>query len=130
MNGVLALGPKGFLEISTSAVVLATGGFQGSSEMRACYFGRWADRVIVRSNLYNTGDGFKAASRLGAASAGPFSRFYGHMVPAPPAETGLHNFVYVKPDFSEYAIFVNLNGERFDDEFWATKSPLYLSCKN
>ncbi len=117
VNGVFALGPAGFLEISASAVVLATGGFQASLELRARYFGRWADRVIVRSNPYSTGDGLTAALGVGAAAAGPFSRFYGHMVPAPPAETGLHNFVHVKPDFSEYAIFVNLNGERFDDEF-------------
>ncbi|MCZ6680905.1 MAG: FAD-binding protein [Candidatus Poribacteria bacterium] len=117
VNGVLALGPKGFVEISARAVVLATGGFQASDEMRSRYFGRWADRIIVRSNPYSTGDGLKAALDVGAATSGPFSRFYGHMVPAPPAETGLHNFVHVKPDFSEYAIFVNLNGDRFDDEF-------------
>ena len=39
------------------------------------------------------------------------------MVPAQPAVVGLHNFQHVKPDFSEHAIFVNLDGERFDDEY-------------
>lgn len=29
----------------------------------------------------------------------------------------MHNFVKVKPDFSEYAVLINLRGERFDDEF-------------
>ena len=114
---VYAQGPNGISEISAAAVVLATGGFQASPEMRARYLGGWSDRIIVRSNPYSTGDGLKAAVSIGAATAGPFDRFYGHMVPAPPAETGLHNFVHVKPDFSEYAIFINLNGERFDDEF-------------
>ena len=114
---VFAHGPNGILEISAAAVVLATGGFQASPQMRAQYLGRWSDQIIVRSNPYSTGDGLKAAMGIGAATAGPFDRFYGHMVPAPPAETGLHNFVHVKPDFSEYAIFINLNGDRFDDEF-------------
>jgi succinate dehydrogenase/fumarate reductase flavoprotein subunit len=97
--------------------MIATGGFQASPDLRARYFGRWADRIVVRSNPYSTGDGFTAALGLGAGTIGPFSRFYGHMVPAPPAKTGLHNFTRVKPDFSHYALFVNLNGERFDDEF-------------
>ena len=116
-SGGLALAPEGFVEIQARAVMIATGGFQASPDLRARYFGRWADRIVVRSNPYSTGDGFTAALGLGAGTIGPFSRFYGHMVPAPPAKTGLHNFTRVKPDFSHYALFVNLNGERFDDEF-------------
>jgi succinate dehydrogenase/fumarate reductase flavoprotein subunit len=73
--------------------------------------------MIVRGVLENTGDGFEAALAIGAQATGPLSRFYGHYLPAPPAEVGLHNFMHVKPDFSEYAVTVNLRGERFDDEF-------------
>ncbi|MEE2754051.1 MAG: FAD-dependent oxidoreductase, partial [Candidatus Latescibacterota bacterium] len=103
--------------IETQSLVLATGGFQANSELRARYMGRWSDRIVVRGVPENTGDGFEAALAIGAQATGPFSRFYGHYLPAPPAEIGLHNFVLVKPDFSEYAITVNLRGERFNDEF-------------
>ena len=103
--------------IETQSLVLATGGFQANPKLRARYMGRWSDRMIVRGVPENTGDGFEAALAIGAQATGPFSRFYGHYLPAPPAKIGLHNFVLVKPDFSEYAITVNLRGERFDDEF-------------
>lgn len=103
--------------IETLSLVLATGGFQANPELRARYMGRWADRMIVRGVPENTGDAFEAALRIGASTAGAFGRFYGHYLPAAPAQVKLHNFVLVKPDFSEYAVTVNLLGERFDDEF-------------
>ncbi|MAG37504.1 MAG: hypothetical protein CL878_14810 [Dehalococcoidia bacterium] len=117
VGSVRALGPDGFVDVTAPAVILATGGFQGSPELRARYMGRWSDRMVLRAQAQSTGDGLLAALGAGAATAGPFSRFYGHMMPAPPAVVGLHNFAEVKPDFSEWAIFVNLRGERFDDEF-------------
>jgi hypothetical protein len=39
------------------------------------------------------------------------------MIPAPPAQTSVHNFPNVAPIFSACAVFVNQHGERFDDEF-------------
>jgi succinate dehydrogenase/fumarate reductase flavoprotein subunit len=117
IGGVTAMGPDGIVDLEAGSVILATGGFQASPDLRARYFGRWSDRMILRGNAYSTGEGFRAALAAGSGTAGPFSRFYGHMVPAPPAEIGLHNYAQVKPDFSEYAVFVNLDGERFDDEF-------------
>lgn len=117
VSGAEARGGGRTVEVSAGAVVLATGGFQASPDLRARYFGRWAHHVIVRGNAYSTGDGFLAALEAGAGTAGPFGRFYGHMIPAPPAETGVDNFASVKPDFSQYSVFVNLHGQRFDDEF-------------
>ncbi len=115
--GIEARGRGRTVEIGARAAVLATGGFQASPDLRARYFGRWAHHVIVRGNAYSTGDGFLAALEAGAGTAGPFGRFYGHMIPAPPAKTGVHNFASIKPDFSPYSVFVNLHGQRFDDEF-------------
>ena len=129
ISGVRALGPAGFATVTAPAVILATGGFQGSPELRARYLGRWADQMVLRANTYSTGDGFQAALRAGAATAGPFSRFYGHMVPAPPAKVGLHNFAAVKPNFSEYAVFVNLHGERFDDEFLGDEVTVHAAAQ-
>ena len=104
-------------ELAASAVVLATGGFQGSAELRARYFGAESGHMIVRSVAQNTGAGLRSALAAGAAAAGPFDRFYGHLLPAPPARVGLRNFLAVKPDFSEYCVLINLEGRRFDDEF-------------
>jgi len=104
-------------EIAADAVILATGGFQANAKLRAQYFGPQSDHMIVRGVSHNTGGGFQSALEIGAQTTGPFNRFYGHLLPAPPAQIGLHNFVKVKPDFSEYAILINLKGERFDDEF-------------
>ena len=129
ISGVRALGPAGFAIVMARAVILATGGFQGSPELRARYLGRWADQMVLRANAFSTGDGFQAALRAGAATAGPFSRFYGHMVPAPPAKIGLHNFAAVKPDFSEHAVFVNLHGERFDDEFLGDEVTVHAAAQ-
>ena len=128
-SGVRVLGRAGFATVTAPAVILATGGFQGSPELRARYLGRWADQMVLRGNVYSTGDGFQAALRAGAATAGPFSRFYGHMVPAPPAAVGLHNFAAVKPDFSEYAVFVNLRGKRFDDEFLGDEVTVHAAAQ-
>ena len=73
--------------------------------------------MIVRSVAQNTGGGLRSALAAGAQAAGPFDRFYGHLLPAPPARVSLRNFLSVKPDFSEYCVLINLEGRRFDDEF-------------
>lgn len=104
-------------EITSKAVILATGGFQANAKLRTQYFGPQSDHMIVRGVLENTGGGFQSALEIGAQPTGPFDRFYGHLLPAPPAQVDLLNFVKVKPDFSEYAVLINLQGERFDDEF-------------
>ena len=71
---------------------MATGGFQGSPELRARYFGPYSDRMILRANPYSTGEAFQAALSVGAGTAGPFSRFYGHRVVAPPAVVDFPSF--------------------------------------
>ena len=41
VSGVQVRSPDGFVELDAKAVVLATGGFQASAELRARYFGQW-----------------------------------------------------------------------------------------
>ena len=111
-------------------MILATGGFQGSPELRARYLGRWADQMVLRGNVYSTGDGFQAALRAGAATAGPFSRFYGHMVPAPRRPKWACT---TSPPSSRIsastAVFVNLHGERFDDEFLGDEVTVHAAAQ-
>ena len=122
-----ALGPQGRVRVSAQAVVMATGGFQGSPELRARYFGAHSDRMILRSNAYSTGEAFQAALAVGAGSAGPFSRFYGHRVPAPPAEVGFHNFPRVHLGGTvRGSVIVNLRGERFADEALGDEATVHL----
>ena len=103
--------------LATSAVVLATGGFQGGAELRVRYSGAESEHVIVRSMAQNTGAGLRSALAAGAQVAGSLDRFHGQLLRAPTPRTGLHNVLSVKPDFSEYCVLITLEGRRFDDEF-------------
>ncbi len=115
--GAEAQGPDGRVRISAGTTVMATGGFQGSPELRARYFGPNSDRMILRANPYSTGEAFQAALAVGAGSAGPFGRFYGHRVVAPPAVVDFPSFPRVHLGGAlPGAILVNLRGERFVDD--------------
>jgi succinate dehydrogenase/fumarate reductase flavoprotein subunit len=102
--------------LSAHAVILATGGFQGNAEMMARYFGRWADRLILRGNQCSTGDGWQMATLAGAGNSRAMSSFYGHLLPAPPAVVPVDDFIAYTQYHSEQGILVNLRGERFADE--------------
>ena len=115
--GAEARGPNGRLRISAKATVMATGGFQGNPELRARYFGPHSDRMILRANPYSTGEAFQAATAAGAGTVGPFGRFYGHRVVAPPAVVDFPSFPRVHLGGAlPGAILVNLRGERYVDE--------------
>ena len=115
--GAEAQGPNNRLRITAKATVMATGGFQGSPELRARYFGPNSDRMILRANPYSSGEAFQAALAVGAGSAGPFGRFYGHRVVAPPAVVDFPSFPRVHLGGAlPGAILVNLRGERYVDE--------------
>ncbi len=104
-------------EERADAVVLASGGFQSSSEMRARYLGPGWDLAKVRGTMYNTGDGLQMALRAGASPAGNWS--------------GCHAVGWDRnaPEFGDLAvgdhfqkhsypwgIMVNAHGRRFVDE--------------
>ena len=115
--GADARGPNGRLRLTAGASIMATGGFQGSPELRARYFGPFSDRMILRANPYSTGEAFQAALAVGAGTAGPFSRFYGHRVVAPPAQVDFPLFPRVHLGGAlPGAILVNLRGERYVDD--------------
>ena len=115
--GADARGPNGRLRLTAGASIMATGGFQGSPELRARYFGPFSDRMILRANPYSTGEAFQAALAVGAGTAGPFSRFYGHRIVAPPAVVDFPRFPRVHLGGAlPGAILVNLRGERYVDD--------------
>jgi succinate dehydrogenase/fumarate reductase flavoprotein subunit len=103
-------------EVNCSAVILATGGFQGDTLLTSTFLGPWADRAYVRSNLGSTGDGLRLAGRVGAAASKGLSSFYGHLLPAPPVRTDPGAFRGLTQFYSEACIVLNMAGRRFVDE--------------
>ncbi|PHQ70424.1 MAG: tricarballylate dehydrogenase [Sneathiella sp.] len=104
-------------EITAKTVVLASGGFQSSPEMRTRYLGPGWDLAKVRGTAFNNGDGAKMAIDIGASTAGNWS--------------GCHAVGWDRnaPEFGDLAvgdgfqkhsypfgILINAEGQRFVDE--------------
>ena len=116
VSGVAVRTGDGVIDVRAGAVVVATGGFAANPELKARYFGRWSDRLIVRVSPNCTGDGYLMGTAAGAASSLGMSGFYGHLMPAPPARVPPDDFVGHTQYYSEQVLLVNLRGERFTDE--------------
>jgi succinate dehydrogenase/fumarate reductase flavoprotein subunit len=117
VNGVTVRSGNGSRSVlNASAVILATGGFQANREMMARYFGRWSDRLIVRGNPHSSGDGWHMAQAIGAGTSNAMASFYGHLLPAPPAQVPITDFIAYTQYHSEKGVLVNAEGFRFTDE--------------
>ena len=101
--------------VPADAVVLATGGFQGNPELLARYVGS-PDHLYLRANPWSTGDGFMAATAVGAAASPGMDTFYGHAMLAPPASFRALEFRDVSQYYGPLGLAVNLAGRRFTDE--------------
>ncbi len=112
--GVRVLGEEGFRDIRSGSVVLASGGFQANTEMRAKYLGPNWDLVKVRGARYNTGEGLMMALRIGAQPTGHWSGCHATNIDlsAPDFEGGMAT---ARPSYI-FGIMVNANWERFFDE--------------
>ena len=114
--GALVRSADGELEIAAGAVILATGGFQGSEELRRRYLGPNAQRVLLRANPHSTGDGMRLAQEAGAALAGDMRTFYGHLMGAPIAGFAREHYTRLSVWYSEDGVLVDVSGDRFVDE--------------
>lgn len=103
-------------EIHTDAIILATGGFQGSPEHRAAHMPEVGVNILLRSNPGSEGDGLNLALSLGAALAGDLGTFYGHLVPHPVANFTPDRFMHYSQYFSNHGILVAADGRRISDE--------------
>ena len=121
------------LRIRAKACVIATGGFQGDSELRCRYLGDQADMATIHAVPYCTGNGLKMCLEAGASMQGAMSNFSGTIAAAWPAKDWCEDAEdYEARDYSDEgkywlyaqhfdfqpanAIFVNLDGKRFTDE--------------
>lgn len=104
-------------DLPARSVVLASGGFQASAEMRTRYLGPGWEMARVRGSRFNTGDGIRMAMQIGASSYGNWS--------------GCHavGWDYNAPEFGDldvgdgfqkhsypWGVMVNATGRRFVDE--------------
>jgi len=127
VTGVVVAGPHGIERVQASAVILASGGFEASPEMRARYLGRNWDVVKIRGTRYNTGECLEMAIRHGAATAGQFTGCHATMVHASDVVAELGDELSF-PHGYPYSLMVNVDGHRFVDEgaaFYATTYAMY-----
>jgi tricarballylate dehydrogenase len=113
IEGVEVLGETGKPEtVDAQAVVLASGGFAGSSEMLARHLGPGAEalKLIAPGTAFNTGDGIRMALEAGARQAGDWTGM--HAEPVDARSRNAASVVLVYP----YGIVVDRTGRRFFDE--------------
>jgi succinate dehydrogenase/fumarate reductase flavoprotein subunit len=103
------------IAVLSSAVLLATGGFQGDPELKQKFIGNGADDIAVRSNPNSVGDGFRLGVAAGGAASRHLSGFYGHTLPSP-LPVSPEVFLRLTLYFSAYGVMVNRLGRRFTDE--------------
>ena len=102
-------------------VVLATGGFEGNSEMMTRYIGPRSLflRPICKGGYYNRGEGIEMGLAAGAAVCGDFGSY--HAEPVDPRSGVAEPSVFIFP----YGILVNRDGRRFTDEAPGTVDAWY-----
>lgn len=98
--------------LEADAVILATGGFEGNPDMLGRHFGARAAgmKLISPGTRFNTGDGIRLGSELGARLSGDWNGM--HAEPVDPRSANSAPVVLVYP----YGIVVDQNGHRFFDE--------------
>ncbi|PZU62068.1 MAG: FAD-binding dehydrogenase [Brevundimonas sp.] len=106
----------GDVTVHAKATVLATGGFQASSELRARYIHPNARDMLLRSNPVSDGAGLRLGAEAGGEVAGTNRGFYGHLVSEPNRWDDERLFVALSQYHSEHALLLNEAGERFCDE--------------
>jgi len=117
VQGVRARRREEDIELRTTAVVLACGGFESNPEMRARYLGPNWDLVKVRGTRFNNGWGHRMALEVGAATHGHWSGAHAVQwdVNAPAYGDLTVGDRFQKHNYP-FGIIVNARGERFVDE--------------
>lgn len=105
----------------TGAVILASGGFEGNTELLAKYLGPHSVylRPVCKGGYYNRGEGIEMALAAGAAPCGDFGSY--HAEPVDPRSGVSEPAIFIFP----YGVLVNKNGKRFTDEAPGTVDAYY-----
>jgi tricarballylate dehydrogenase len=117
VTGVLVRRTDGDVVVRARAVILASGGFEASAEMRARYLGPGWDLAKVRGTRHNTGDGISMALEIGAE---PFGHWSGSHAVSWDMNAPTYGDIAVGDGFQKHSypfgIMVNARGARFVDE--------------
>ncbi|CAH0019993.1 unnamed protein product [Clonostachys rhizophaga] len=107
-----------YVLVNAKQVVLATGGFQGSSELRSTHLGPGGSDIFVRANAGSVGDGLTLATTVGAGLSRGLDTFYGHLMAAPVRKEDVSpsDYLPLAQYQSKYCILINEDGKRFVDE--------------
>ena len=115
--GVVAEDADGVHELQSRAVVLACGGFEANSAMRAEHLGQGWERAKVRGSEHNTGDGHRIALEIGAKPNGQWAGCHATPIDADAPATGDPAVTDSMPRRSyPLGITINREGHRFVDE--------------
>jgi succinate dehydrogenase/fumarate reductase flavoprotein subunit len=104
------------IEIQARQTILATGGFQGSPELRARYIHPNARSMLLRANPNSTGAGLILGQSVGATLSPYMNGFYGHLVCSPIEQWTPWSYGRLSQYQSHLGILVNRHGDRFTDE--------------
>jgi tricarballylate dehydrogenase len=104
-------------EIAASAVVLASGGFEASADLRARHLGPDWERAHIRGTPYNTGELMLSAVELGAQPYGDWASCHSIAWDAssPPFGDRQVSNRYSRQGYP-FGLVVNVHGRRFVDE--------------
>ena len=121
VTGIRALSRQHGDLVFHGAVVLASGGFEGNSEMLARYLGPRSVylRPVCKGAYYNRGEGIQMALDMGAAPSGEYGSY--HAEPVDPRSGISEPSIFVFP----YGVLVNKQGRRFTDEAPGTVDAWY-----
>jgi succinate dehydrogenase/fumarate reductase flavoprotein subunit len=115
VTGAIVDHADGAIHVSSPWTILATGGFQGSPELRGRYVGDDAPALLLRSNTASIGEGVE----LGLAAGGQVAAnpgFYGHLVAVTKEWGDPRLFNPLSQHHSAHGLLINRAGRRFCDE--------------
>jgi flavocytochrome c len=112
MAGVRAQTPRGIVDFRGDAVIIATGGYAGNTQMLEAFSDPNAGAMMVRGVNWATGDGLMMAQAAGAGIKGMGGLMALHIAAVDPVETAAGQPAAVVP----HAISINREGKRFIDE--------------
>ena len=104
------------ITLRAGATVLATGGFQASTEARRRYLPNSSQRFVARCSPDSQGDGSVWGWRREARWPIAWPDFYGHLMPYPAPPLKYSDFTSVAFYESPLGVLLERNGRRFCDE--------------
>lgn len=115
---------------SDAPVVLATGGFQGDTDLVRTHVTPQADHLLLRANPWSAGDGLRLGLAAGGTTSSGMAEFYGRNMPAPPARVSEADFVTLSQLYAQHATvfagdgtFVSRTWSEVDVVQWTARQP-------